>query len=155
MIPSLYHVSNSIPWLQVYTLSPSLYLVSKSTPWGQVNTMNLSSNHTIRFWKKSNFTMKEIQFHIRTNPITNQKKSHVTLEPIQFHIWINPISQWNKSNFTLEQIKFHIGTNPFSYWNKSKFTLEKGTQRSNVSKRYLKVQGIQEAPKGPRYTKGT
>ena len=27
--------------------------------------------------------------------------------------------------------------------------------RSNVSKRYLKVQGIQEVPKCPRYPKGT
>ena len=83
MYPILYHESKSIPWLQVYTLSP-LYQVSKSIPWVQVNTMNPSLYHTIRFRKKSNFTSEQIQFQIRTNPISHWNKSHFSFEEIPF-----------------------------------------------------------------------
>ena len=99
----LYHESLSIPCIQVYTMSQCPYQESKSIPRVHINTispclyhaclyhesfsipcihvysMNPSLYHTRRFRKKSNFTMQEIQFHIRTNPISNQNKSFCLL----------------------------------------------------------------------------
>ena len=112
MSPSLYHASKSIPCVQVYTITLSLYLESFFIPYlqvqVQVDTINLSLYHTIRFRIKSNFTMKEIQFHIRTNSISHLKQFNFTMEQIQFPIGTNPISNCNQSSFTMEQIKFHI-----------------------------------------------
>ena len=44
-VPTVYHESLSLPWVQVYTTSASLYLVSMYIPWVQVYTMSISLYH--------------------------------------------------------------------------------------------------------------
>ena len=103
-LPILYHESKSIPWIKVYTTSQRFYHESKFITWVPVNTMNPSQYQTIRFRKKSNFTVGKKQFHIWRNPISHWKKFSFTLEEIQFIIGRNPISNLKKFNITLEKI---------------------------------------------------
>ena len=92
--------------------------------------MNSSPFHTMRFRKKSNFTLIKTQFQIKSNLFLSEKSNftlkqiQLPLEEIQFHIGRYPISQMKKSNFTLEEIQCQIGRNLILHWKKSNFTVD-------------------------------